>query len=187
MTEWSKAEAFSLQMGHICTTIPMRGSWEPNDRIALSVASFRLAQEHHASLHLLYQHGKFSSAKALTRPLIETGLRTLWIAEIASDEKLQNVMKGRELPLLGKLRTCLSSQEEGLFAATLQGLLDTFTHGGARAMAAQFLEGEVLDKGNAVMITIAGFALGTAGYTIARLLGRDDLLDQLISATPSVH
>ena len=186
MTDLLKAEAFSKRMGDICTMIPMRGAWEPNDRIALSMASFRLSQEHHGSLYLLYQHGKFASAKALIRSLIEAALRTIWIAETASDERLSAVLKGRKLPLLGELRTYLSFEKDRLFAGSLQGLLDNFTHGGTRAIATQFIEGELLDRGNAVMIALAGFSLGAAGYTIARLLRRNDLLDQLSSATPNV-
>jgi len=78
----------------------MRGSWEPNDRIAFAVASFRLAKEH----HLLFSNEKCASAKALTRPLLEAALRTIWIDEDASEPEIINLTKGRDrLPLLKEL------------------------------------------------------------------------------------
>jgi hypothetical protein len=53
-------------------------------------------------------------------------------------------------------------------------------------MAAQFLEGEELERSSSVMIAQAGIALDAAGYTIAQLLGRQDLLAELINATPTL-
>ena len=52
-------------MGEICVRIPLRGAWEPNDRIAFAMASFRLPQEHHSSIHLRFDHNKSVSANAL--------------------------------------------------------------------------------------------------------------------------
>ena len=68
--EWPNAEAFSLRMGEICARIPLRGTWEPYDRIVFAMALFWLAQEHHSSIHLLYRHNKSASANALAGPLI---------------------------------------------------------------------------------------------------------------------
>jgi hypothetical protein len=101
--DWPKAEAFSLRIGEICAAIPLRGAWEPNDRIAFAMASFRLAQEHHSSIHLLFRHNKPASANALARPLVEAGLRTVWIAEDATDQEISAIARGREsvIPLLG--------------------------------------------------------------------------------------
>ena len=77
ITDWPKAQTFSTRIGEICTRIPQRGDWEPNDRIAFAMASFRLAQEHHSSIHLLFSFNKHASANALARPLLEAGLRTI--------------------------------------------------------------------------------------------------------------
>jgi hypothetical protein len=187
ISERPKAEAFSLRIGEICATIPLRGSWEPNDRIAFAMASFRLAQEHHSSIHLLFRNNKSASANALVRPILEAGLRTIWLAQDASDQKIIAIAKGRELPLLGELNSCFSKRsEEEALSGKFRGLLDSLTHGGIRAMAAQVLEGGELERSNAAMIAQAGMALAAAGYTIAQLLGRQDLLNQLTDATPIV-
>jgi hypothetical protein len=66
--EWAKAEAFSLRMGEICATIPLRGTWEPNDCIAFAMASFRLARERHSSIHLLFRHNKPATGGTILQP-----------------------------------------------------------------------------------------------------------------------
>lgn len=53
-------------------------------------------------------------------------------------------------------------------------------------MGAQFLVGQELERLSAAVIAQAGLALGTAGYTIAQLLGRQDLMAELINATPTL-
>src|SRR5580658_511558 len=150
IADWPKAEAFSLRIGEICALIPMRGSWEPNNRLAFAMASFRLAQEHHCSTHLLISNDKCSSARALARPLMEAGLRTVWLLDEASERDIIELAKGRErLPLLGNLNRLLIKQLEGKpLRGKLLGLLDSFTHGGAAALSTQFIEGAELDKRN---------------------------------------
>jgi hypothetical protein len=184
-TDWQKAEALSLKIGEICGTIPMRGSWEPNDRIAFAMASFRLAQEHHHSIRLLFEHNKFASANALARPLVEAGLRTLWLAEDASEAQIVDIVRGKgRTPLLTDLNNCLSRRSEVPVSGKFQGLLHNFTHGGHIALASQYIDDDAERKrGNAAMLTVGAFALGTAGYTIAALLGRHDLMSELNSAT----
>jgi hypothetical protein len=186
IVEWPKAEALSLRMREICATIPLRGTWEPNDRIAFAMASFRLAQEHHASIHLLFGNNKPSSANALARPLLEAALRVVWIAEEASNQEISALANGREsvIPLLGELITLVSKGSEITISGRHRGLLDNLTHGGGKAMAAQFLGGEKLERLSAAMIAQAGLALFAAGYTIAQLLGRQDLLAELINGNP---
>lgn len=129
--EWPKAEAFSLRMGEICAAIPLRGTWEPNDRIAFAMASFRLAREHHSSIHLLFRHNKCASANALARPLIEAGLRAVWIVEDASHQEISAIAEGSEsiIPLLGKLSSRLSKRSEIKLGGNFRGLLDSLTHG----------------------------------------------------------
>lgn len=178
--EWPKAEAFSLRIGEICATIPLRGAWEPNDRIAFAMASFRLAQEHHSAIHLLFHHNKSTSANALARPLLEAGLRTVWMVEDATDQEIRAIAKGREsaIPLLGKLISRLNKRSEFALSGRLRGILDSLTHGGARAMAAQFLGGEELQRSRSAIIAHSGIALAAAGYTIAQFLGRQDILTE---------
>jgi hypothetical protein len=104
ISDWPKAETFTLLIGEICVRIPMRGSWEPNDRIAYAMASFRLAQEHHSSIHLLISNDRCASARALARLLVEAGLRTVWFLEEVSDQEIIAIARGREkLPTLGEL------------------------------------------------------------------------------------
>lgn len=188
VSDWPKAEAFSLRMGEICALIPMRGSWEPNDRIAYAMASFRLAQEHHASSHLLIANDKRSSARALARPVMEAGLRTVWLLEEASDRDIFELSRGRErLPLLGDLNRLLIKQlEQRPLRGKLLGALDSFTHGGAVALASQFIEGAELEKSSSAIIALAGFAVAIAGYAVAKVLHRDDLLAELSEASPTM-
>lgn len=184
ISDWRKAEVLSLRMGEISAAVPLRGSWEPDDRIALAMASFRLAQEHHGSIHLLFSKGKNASARALVRPVIEAALRVIWLLEDASHSEITAIVKGRELPILGTLKDCLSKRGEPLGGKS-EGLLHSLTHGGMTALAAQFLEGDQLARSNASMVTMAGITLGSAGYTLCRKLGHQDLLDQFNAATPN--
>jgi hypothetical protein len=183
MTEWNDAEAVSLRIAEICATIPLRGSWEPDNRIAFAMASFRLTQEHHNSIHLLLGHNKFASANALARPVLEAGLRTIWIIEDASDREIDGIAKGREFPILGELN---NRRPGRALTGKHQGLLHSLTHGGHRAMAAQYLDGGKLERLNSVILAQAGMTVGAAGYAIARRLGRQDLVDQLTDATPII-
>jgi hypothetical protein len=182
MTEWNKAEAFSLHIGKICATVPLRGSWEPNDRIAFAMASFRLAQEHHSATLLLFRHDKRTSANALARPLLEAGFRTIWLIEDASDQEIKAIVKGRAMPIFGKIKSRLSKSLSGKH----QGLLHTLTHGGTQAIAAQYLDGGERERLNAAMAAQAGYALAAGGYSVAQWLGRQDILTQLADAVPIV-
>ncbi|RZU40192.1 DUF6988 family protein [Edaphobacter modestus] len=185
MAEWNKAKTFSLRIGEICAAIPLPGSWEPNDRIALAVASFELALEHHSSIHLLLRHNKCASANALARPLLEAALRTTWLAEKASEKEISGILKGRNVPILGELNSVLSSSKsDPLVHGEHEGVLHCLTHGGSRALVAQYNEGEERERANAVIAAQAGFSLGSAGYTIAHHLGQQDFVTQLVEATP---
>ena len=184
ISDWCKAELFSLRVGEICSTIPVRGSWEPNDRVAFSMASFRLAKEHHSSIHLLISNDKSASARALTRPMLEAALRVIWIAEDAGEQEIINLTKGRGIvPLLGELNACLKKRGEPM-GSRFQGLLHSFTHGGHMALGAQFLEGEKLEQSNAAIVAVAGTALAGAGYMISSLIGRQDLIETLTITIP---
>jgi hypothetical protein len=189
VSDWRKAEVFSLRIGEICALIPLRGSWEPNDRIAFAMASFRLAQEHHRSTHLLFSNDGCSSARALARPLMEAALRSVWLLEEASERDIIELAKGRErLPLLGDLNRLLIKQlEERPLRGKLLGTLDSFTPGGAAALSAQFIEGAELEKRSSAIVALAGLALAAAGYAVARLLRRDALLIVLSEAVPTME
>ncbi len=158
-------------MGEISATVPLRGSWEPDYRMALAMASFQLAQEHHGSIHLLFSRGKNASARALVRPVLEAALRVVWLIEDARGPEIAAVAKGRELPILGILKDCLRKRGEPLDGKS-EGLLHSLTHGGMTALAAQFFNGDQLKKSSATMVTMAGIALGSAGYTVCRKLCR---------------
>jgi hypothetical protein len=187
-SDWNKAETFSLRIGEICAAIPQqRGSWEPNDRIALAMASLRLAQEHHSSIHLLFRHNKHASANALARPLLEAALRVVWLAEKATEKEISRILKGGGVPTLGKLNSVFSrSKSDPLVSGTYEGLLHCFTHGGTRALNAHNLKGEDRERANAVITAQAGMCLGFAGIVIAHHLGQQDFATQLADATPIV-
>jgi hypothetical protein len=181
--DWPKARLFSLRIGEICSTIPLRGSWEPDNRLAFAMASFRMAQEHHSSIHLLFSADKCASARALARPLLEATTRTVWIAEDASDVDIMNLAKGRGVPLLKELSESLLKRGQhpnGRF----EGLLHNFTHGGMVALAAQFMEGDQREQSNAVMISAAGQALAFAGCVVSNRLGRQDLVEMIADTIP---
>jgi hypothetical protein len=93
-----------------------------------------------------------ASAKALVRPLLEAGLRTLWISEVASGQTICALAEGRKAkvpPTLGALDRCLSNCSDISLNKRFLGALDIFTHGGIRAITAQFAEGEELERSNA--------------------------------------
>lgn len=186
MTDWNKAETLSLRIGEICAAIPLYGYWEPNDRIALAVASFRLALEHHSSIHLLFRHNKRASANALARPLFEAALRTAWFADVASEKQIRGILKGRKVPLLGELSSVFNGKSGRLLSGQYEGVLHSLTHGGTRALTAHYLEGEDRERANAVITAQSGMCLGFAGYTIAYRLGHQDFVTQLVDATPIV-
>ena len=72
------------------------------------------------------------------RPLIEASLRTIWIAEDATEEQVKEILKRRtsDLPLLGELNGCFTVRDEKPMNGKMQGILHDFTHGGPAAMAA---------------------------------------------------
>jgi hypothetical protein len=149
------------------------------------MASFRLAQEHHNSIHLLICNDRSASARALARPLAEAGLRVVWFLEEASDQEIIAIARGREkLPTLGELNRLLIKQLEVPLGAKILQLLNSFTHGGGAALSVQFYEGAELQKRNAAVVALAGIALAAAGYSVAVSLRRDDLLAELSGAIP---
>jgi hypothetical protein len=181
MFEWSKAEAFSLRIEQICGKIPLRGAWEPNNRIAFAMASFKLAQEHQFSMHLLTRHARHASANALARPLLEAALRTIWFIEDATQDEIAAISKGRNsaVPLLGDLVRRLGRRSELVVSGKHRGLLDSLTHGGVVALGAQFLMGEELDRSKAAMLAYGAVAVASAAYTVAQLIECQEPLAEL--------
>src|ERR1700733_5713933 len=104
-----------------------------------------------ALLICLFRHNRSASANALARPLVEAGVRTVWLAEDPSLQEICAIAKGREsvIPLLGELNSRLSKRSEIMLGGRFRGLRDSLTHGGARAMAAQFLGGDELEGASA--------------------------------------
>lgn len=113
-------------------------------RSALSMAYFGLAMEHHLSLAMLAQHGRYSSAYALLRPLYEAAYRGWWTAFFATDEQLANLEAGRA----PKFETVIKALNKGgpgvapgQFAATHSMGWESFcdyTHGGMRQLSRWF-------------------------------------------------
>lgn len=188
ITEWAKADSFGLRIAGISERIPLRGTWEPNNRIAFAMASFRLAQEHHRAIRLLILHNKSASANALIRPLVEAGLRTIWFIEGATDKQIAAVATGREsaIPLLGELNSLIARHSEKPLSGVFRGLLDSFTHGGVRAMSAQHLEGSDLERANSAITAQASFVLGGAAYSVAQMLELKEIQLELMEATPII-
>ena len=181
---WKKAEAFSLRMGEVCATIPLEELSVPtNDiRTTLALTSFRLAREHHSAIHLLIRYNKNGSANALARSLLEMGLRTFWLAHGASDQEIEDIGKGRDLPKLGALIKHFKNRMGEVLGDRIQGLLHNFTHGGMQALCAQYYEGKDLERLNAILVTVAGRAVFVAASAVGFLTHRDDIRDRLTAA-----
>lgn len=185
--DWPRAEAFSLKVGSICATIPLVGPWAPNDRIAFALALFRLAQQHHQSVHVLFSIDKAGSGNALVRPVVEASLRSVWVADYAKSTIIEALAADplKRLPTLGSLVKFMETREKvPILKRELQDILHDLTHGGMAAIAAQFIEGESRQRSNAAMVSISGAVLAGAGFSAARLIGRQDLVDGLQSVMP---
>lgn len=187
MTDTTKAETFSPRMGEICTAIPLYGASEPDDRTGLAVAQFRLAMEHHSSIHLLFRHAKVASANALARPLFEAAFRSIWVATKARPDEISRILKGGKAPLLGKLIRAISRKpSDPLMTGEHQAVFHCFTHGGTRALNAFILEGEARERATAVVTAQAGMSLAYAGITIAQLLDHPEFVKQLTEGTEPI-
>jgi hypothetical protein len=162
MADREKAQAFTETIADICASLPLRGSWEPDDRIAYAMASFRFTQDHYKAMSLLVEHGPLSWFFALDRPAFQAGLRTAWILTTASQSQMKGITRGREFPLLSELCGGTKEQSGASFSGRHHGVLGNLTHGGARALVVQFAEGAKQERPKAVKIALVGVALARA-------------------------
>ena len=91
----------------------------------------------------------------------------------------------KRLPTLGSLVKLMEGREKvSIVKRELQDILHDLTHGGMGAIAAQFIEGEGRQRSNAAMVSMAGATLAGAGLSAARLIGRQDLIEELQANLP---
>jgi hypothetical protein len=64
-----------------------------SERSNLFMALFDVSMEHAKSIIILIEHGKFGSAYALARPLLETFIRAAWIQNCATEIEVERLAK----------------------------------------------------------------------------------------------
>lgn len=71
----------------------------PGDfRNRTAAACFHISLSHHVAVASLLSTYRFASAFALLRPLMESYLRGMWLAKVATDHQIENLKNGTELP-----------------------------------------------------------------------------------------
>lgn len=78
-------------------------SMPSTDRVRAAAACFALAQEHHHSIVLLAEHRLYGSAFSLLRVAFEAYIRGEWLSGCATDEQVEEFVRGEEPPRLGVL------------------------------------------------------------------------------------
>lgn len=67
-----------------------------NPREFIAADALNLGAEFHASVALLCSGGQYASAHALTRPLIETTVRALWLMYVAPIDRIMRMTQGND-------------------------------------------------------------------------------------------
>lgn len=118
-------------------------------RTQLAGASFSIALDHHSGIGILLHNEREAPAFALLRLLFEAYVRGRWLAECASDEKLEAIGSGGRFPLmndmLGALEGQLEDAERYLTASKKHNwdALNAYTHTGAHQLQRYLREGGI--------------------------------------------
>ena len=110
----------------------------------LFMALFDISMEHAKSIVILIENGKFGSAYALARPLIETFIRAAWVQNCATDVEVERFSQRDKINK--ELGVLISEVEEsnkwpGVFSQIKENLyknLNSYTHGGNQLTARRF-------------------------------------------------
>ena len=100
-------KSHSLHLSHVQELL--RLSQPPELRWSLATNAIVLAAEHHGAIVLLINHGHFSTALALARPLIETTIRAIWLTYFAPFDMVEHFSNGTRKPDLDVM--CRSLQK----------------------------------------------------------------------------
>ena len=106
------------------------------NRAKVSFSLLHLSIEHHQSMIVLSEFGKYGSALALLRPQRDTCLRGMWYLRCATDEQIENFLSDKNPPgvkdlLEGIERTEPYTQKQmSSLMDKINSLLHDFTHGG---------------------------------------------------------
>jgi len=78
-------------------------------RLRLSFGCFAIAQEHHAAIVFLTEHGYHASAVALLRCLFEAFVRGSWLFACASEDQVREFGNGEDPPRMQSLVEALET------------------------------------------------------------------------------
>lgn len=99
--------------------------------------SFDAVREHHSSVNLLTDKGRYGSALALLRSMFDGCIVGLWATYIATDELLERFEAGYFTIAPQKVINQLKSRDDGDYTDTLQRIYDqswkplcSYVHGG---------------------------------------------------------
>lgn len=79
------------------------------NRVRAAASCLAIAQDHHHAIVVLVDHHRYASAFALLRIAFEAYVRGEWLAACASEEEVENFVRGDEPP---KIRVLLERLEE---------------------------------------------------------------------------
>lgn len=150
-----------------------------------------LALEHHLAIAMLVEAGKFGTAAALIRPLLEASASAFWLVYAASDEEVMALptepaaeTSDHDIPMLSEMATALTPYFPAIVTLTealskkgsrTARWLHKYTHGGTPQLARRdpangWLESEVvLALLRADMFAVLGASVQTV------LSSKDDL------------
>lgn len=116
----------------------------------LLMALFDVSMEHSKSIVILIENGKFGSAYALTRPMLETFIRGAWVQNCASEEEIKRFAQRDKINknfgvLVAEVEN--STQWPKVFSQIKEKLyknLNSYTHGGNQLTARRFQDNNLV-------------------------------------------
>lgn len=172
-------------------------SFTANSRVRVSVGLLNLSLEHQGGIIALVDHQIFGSALALIRPQFEAYVRGIWYSKCASDDQVEHFLKGADPP---KIRTLIELVEKyegnnnnalSKLKAKVWPMLNDYTHGGARQVAARNSEEHIEHNYNPVHIAGAvqssvGLAF-SASVEIAKIAENPELANKLLDLRKRIY
>jgi len=166
--------------------------YSPSEKNNLFMALFDISLEHAKSILILIENGKFGSAYALARPLVESFIRGAWIQNCATDTEVTRLS---EKDKINKDFSVLIDEVEGttgwpnFFSWVKDNLyknMNSYTHGGNQLVARRFSGDSLIhipdvQEINALLglATIVGFLCLTSIANHATIKDIDNLVADL--------
>jgi hypothetical protein len=159
-------------------------------RRRLGAALLSVCLAHHAAVVDLYEGGRYSSALALIRSMIDALARSLWVAYVAADEQVDAFVEGHNPPkspdIIASLETAgiLDSDELSRVMKPIWPVVCDFNHGGGR-MVVRHLSGTEIapqfkdDELEEALVVADQWALGAA-CALADLMEDRELGDRFL-------